>query len=132
MCSKYSHSGEQSVGKTSIITRFMYDTFDSSYQVGTTQLSHPTSSQLLELTFSLTQCFCKIRLYACKSYVTDSVCSNLQLVGHCWPRTVQVVSTDFFCNFAGALRQATFEILRLPLFVMISLLANPLKILSNG
>jgi Ras-related protein Rab-6A len=25
--------GDQSVGKTSIITRFMYDTFDSTYQV---------------------------------------------------------------------------------------------------
>ena len=25
--------GDQSVGKTSIITRFMYDTFDTSYQV---------------------------------------------------------------------------------------------------
>lgn len=25
--------GEQSTGKTSIITRFMYDTFDTSYQV---------------------------------------------------------------------------------------------------
>lgn len=24
--------GEQSVGKTSLITRFMYDTFDSAYQ----------------------------------------------------------------------------------------------------
>lgn len=27
--------GDQSVGKTSIITRFMYDTFDSTYQVFT-------------------------------------------------------------------------------------------------
>ena len=26
--------GDQSVGKTSIITRFMYDKFDSVYQVG--------------------------------------------------------------------------------------------------
>ncbi|KAI8982615.1 hypothetical protein BDB01DRAFT_793401 [Pilobolus umbonatus] len=25
--------GEQSVGKTSLITRFMYDTFDNTYQV---------------------------------------------------------------------------------------------------
>jgi GTPase SAR1 family protein len=25
--------GEQSVGKTSLITRFMYDSFDSTYQV---------------------------------------------------------------------------------------------------
>eukprot|EP01127_Copromyxa_protea_P008000 TRINITY_DN1819_c0_g1_i4.p2 TRINITY_DN1819_c0_g1~~TRINITY_DN1819_c0_g1_i4.p2 ORF type:complete len:220 (-),score=33.86 TRINITY_DN1819_c0_g1_i4:2165-2824(-) len=35
--------GEQSVGKTSIITRFMYDTFDSSYQptIGIDFLSYP-------------------------------------------------------------------------------------------
>ena len=26
--------GDQSVGKTSIITRFMYDKFDSTYQAG--------------------------------------------------------------------------------------------------
>ena len=26
--------GEQSVGKTSLITRFMYDSFDNTYQVG--------------------------------------------------------------------------------------------------
>jgi Ras-related protein Rab-6A len=26
--------GDQSVGKTSIITRFMYDKFDNTYQVG--------------------------------------------------------------------------------------------------
>ncbi|KAJ0739660.1 putative P-loop containing nucleoside triphosphate hydrolase [Helianthus annuus] len=26
--------GDQSVGKTSIITRFMYDKFDTSYQMG--------------------------------------------------------------------------------------------------
>lgn len=26
--------GDQSVGKTSIITRFMYDKFDTTYQVG--------------------------------------------------------------------------------------------------
>lgn len=28
--------GDQSVGKTSIITRFMYDKFDTTYQVGAT------------------------------------------------------------------------------------------------
>eukprot|EP01126_Amoeba_proteus_P065295 TRINITY_DN9260_c0_g2_i1.p1 TRINITY_DN9260_c0_g2~~TRINITY_DN9260_c0_g2_i1.p1 ORF type:complete len:252 (+),score=47.23 TRINITY_DN9260_c0_g2_i1:100-756(+) len=35
--------GEQSVGKTSIITRFMYDTFDSTYQptIGIDFLSYP-------------------------------------------------------------------------------------------
>jgi Ras-related protein Rab-6A len=30
--------GDQSVGKTSIITRFMYDTFDNTYQVRRTPL----------------------------------------------------------------------------------------------
>lgn len=30
--SSYSKQGEQSVGKTSLITRFMYDTFDNTYQ----------------------------------------------------------------------------------------------------
>lgn len=29
--------GEQSVGKTSLITRFMYDTFDDNYAVSFTQ-----------------------------------------------------------------------------------------------
>lgn len=29
---KFVFLGEQSVGKTSIITRFMYDTFDNNYQ----------------------------------------------------------------------------------------------------
>ncbi|KAG1088961.1 hypothetical protein G6F42_020116 [Rhizopus arrhizus] len=33
--------GEQSVGKTSLITRFMYDTFDSTYQVSLSTANHP-------------------------------------------------------------------------------------------
>ncbi|TYJ52032.1 hypothetical protein B9479_007361 [Cryptococcus floricola] len=38
--------GEQSVGKTSLITRFMYDTFDNTYQatIGMQQLVLPASS----------------------------------------------------------------------------------------
>lgn len=33
MCSQQVFLGDQSVGKTSIITRFMYDKFDNTYQV---------------------------------------------------------------------------------------------------
>ena len=32
--------GEQSVGKTSLITRFMYDSFDNTYQVIITTAPH--------------------------------------------------------------------------------------------
>ena len=32
--------GDQSVGKTSIITRFMYDKFDSTYQVSVPASTH--------------------------------------------------------------------------------------------
>jgi len=32
--------GDQSVGKTSIITRFMYDKFDTTYQVISSDLPH--------------------------------------------------------------------------------------------
>ena len=32
--------GEQSVGKTSLITRFMYDSFDNTYQVTRTSPTH--------------------------------------------------------------------------------------------
>ena len=34
--------GEQSVGKTSLITRFMYDSFDNTYQVTITTPHDPT------------------------------------------------------------------------------------------
>jgi GTPase SAR1 family protein len=33
--------GDQGVGKTSIITRFMYDTFEKTYQVGVASASRP-------------------------------------------------------------------------------------------
>ena len=35
--------GEQSVGKTSLITRFMYDSFDNTYQV---EITAPRSAQV--------------------------------------------------------------------------------------
>lgn len=41
--------GDQGVGKTSIITRFMYDSFDKNYQVGFF-LSLPMTVQLLIVT----------------------------------------------------------------------------------
>ena len=37
--------GEQSVGKTSLITRFMYDSFDNTYQVEITTTT-PRASQV--------------------------------------------------------------------------------------
>ena len=37
--------GEQSVGKTSLITRFMYDSFDNTYQVEITT-TPPRASQV--------------------------------------------------------------------------------------
>ena len=37
--------GEQSVGKTSLITRFMYDSFDNTYQVEITT-TPPRSAQV--------------------------------------------------------------------------------------
>lgn len=40
--------GDQSVGKTSIITRFMYDKFDTSYQV----LHNPSFDCFLSYCFS--------------------------------------------------------------------------------
>lgn len=41
--------GDQSVGKTSIITRFMYDKFDNTYQVLLlyNQIHNPTSLKLI-------------------------------------------------------------------------------------
>ena len=47
--------GEQSVGKTSLITRFMYDSFDNTYQVSpripdTTQFRRVESSSLVLVT----------------------------------------------------------------------------------
>lgn len=36
--------GDQSVGKTSIITRFMYDKFDNTYQVSSSTAEHYGSS----------------------------------------------------------------------------------------
>lgn len=47
--------GDQSVGKTSLITRFMYDSFDSDYQVCIFLFS-----QLLALIFSVKHCFLMI------------------------------------------------------------------------
>jgi GTPase SAR1 family protein len=38
--------GDQSVGKTSIITRFMYDKFDNTYQVRSSSLSVSPSARL--------------------------------------------------------------------------------------
>ena len=37
--------GEQSVGKTSLITRFMYDSFDNTYQVEITTMA-PSAAQV--------------------------------------------------------------------------------------
>jgi GTPase SAR1 family protein len=42
--------GDQAVGKTSIITRFMYDTFDSSYQVRQ-RFGGPSTSVLCNSSF---------------------------------------------------------------------------------
>ena len=39
--------GDQSVGKTSIITRFMYDKFDNTYQV------HPSSADIFALSLGV-------------------------------------------------------------------------------
>lgn len=72
-------SGEQSVGKTSIITRFMYDTFDSTYQVFQHLCRihvHAVISQQLELTSYRIQCFSQTRPFACKSYV-ENFCLQL-------------------------------------------------------
>lgn len=41
---KFVFLGEQSVGKTSIITRFMYDTFDNNYQATIGKLSLPINN----------------------------------------------------------------------------------------
>lgn len=38
--------GDQSVGKTSIITRFMYDKFDTTYQVKTFDMLSAISGQM--------------------------------------------------------------------------------------
>ena len=40
--------GDQSVGKTSIITRFMYDKFDNTYQVGDSERCLHDSSVILQ------------------------------------------------------------------------------------
>ncbi|KAI7902903.1 uncharacterized protein BX663DRAFT_508807 [Cokeromyces recurvatus] len=44
--------GEQSVGKTSLITRFMYDTFDNTYQVSYNIYSK-LQSQMNDMNFFL-------------------------------------------------------------------------------
>jgi len=44
--------GDQSVGKTSIITRFMYDKFDTTYQVRFSSLFFTISINAIKIVFS--------------------------------------------------------------------------------
>jgi GTPase SAR1 family protein len=52
--------GDQSVGKTSIITRFMYDKFDTTYQVSTNIIFQQNDS--LALKFSTNKMSASINL----------------------------------------------------------------------
>jgi GTPase SAR1 family protein len=61
--------GDQSVGKTSIITRFMYDKFDNTYQV--------RCCQTCLLLCSLSMCACLVEEPAAVS-LQGVVCSFLQ------------------------------------------------------
>jgi GTPase SAR1 family protein len=68
--------GDEAVGKTSIITRFMYDTFDSAYQV-----RHPSASVIVSLSSSNAQATVGIDFLAKTMY-----CDNKPLRFQLWVR----------------------------------------------
>ena len=62
--------GDQSVGKTSIITRFMYDKFDTTYQVGSFS-SIPSRSKLI-----LIHCLWDPRSCCCNEWIRFRIARN--------------------------------------------------------
>ena len=69
--------GDQSVGKTSIITRFMYDKFDNTYQVFTTSLLY-YHSMLFYVNFTIRFFFFGSRLQTfLAAWIFESLCFHL-------------------------------------------------------